>query len=351
MVMARKDGEEGWRGRMMKKVDDFSPYALVSLCTRLPTHLSPYALVFLRICLPTHSTPHCLCNQKIFPAMGTICILSTCRGMKLPFLERHWIAWSLSGWLDVIKLALPLCRHQPCHLFRHERMTRDEEVPRANPERLHPSRRCLCPQHCQHSSQEPELSHLFQLRPKKSLCIKMSQAKERQWRRRLVTVLATSALMRLTWTVPRRLPSNEFFAFDTRFNSGKINVSFDGQDGHNSHIGFEAGTVAIAMSVSMARTVTIAMNVSFDSQDCHNSHVGFEANTVAIAISVSMARTVMIAMNVGFDSEDAHDSHGGFEATTFAIAMSVLMARAVTIARNVGFDGQYGHDSHDSFPC
>ena len=37
MVMARKDGEEGWRGRMMKKVDDFSPYALVSLRIRLLT--------------------------------------------------------------------------------------------------------------------------------------------------------------------------------------------------------------------------------------------------------------------------------------------------------------------------
>ena len=39
-VMARKDGEEGWRGRMTRKDDDFSPYALVSLRTRLPTHSS-----------------------------------------------------------------------------------------------------------------------------------------------------------------------------------------------------------------------------------------------------------------------------------------------------------------------
>ena len=38
----KDDGKEGWRGRMTKKDYDFSPYALVSLCTRLPTHSSPY---------------------------------------------------------------------------------------------------------------------------------------------------------------------------------------------------------------------------------------------------------------------------------------------------------------------
>ena len=46
------------------------------------------------------------------------------------------------------------------------------------------------------------------------------------------------------------LLSNEFLAFDIRFNSGKMNVGFDGQDGHDGH-------------------------VDFDSQYSHNSHDGF----------------------------------------------------------------------------
>ena len=100
----------------------------------------------------------------------------------------------------------------------------------------------------------------------------MSQAKEGQQRRRLVTVFATSALMRLTWTLLQRLPLNEFLAFDIWFNSGKINIGFDGQDGHDSLVGFEASTIVIAMSVSMAKTVKIAINVGFDGQDCHDSH-------------------------------------------------------------------------------
>ena len=33
--MTKKDGEERWQGRMTRKDDDFSPYALVSLRTRL----------------------------------------------------------------------------------------------------------------------------------------------------------------------------------------------------------------------------------------------------------------------------------------------------------------------------
>ena len=31
---------------------------------------------------------------------------------------------------------------------------------------------------------------------------------------------------------------NEFFAFDTRLNSGKMNIGFDSQYGHISHDGF-----------------------------------------------------------------------------------------------------------------
>ena len=38
--------------------------------------------------------------------------------MRLSFLKRHWIAWSLSGRLDVTAFAPPLCRRQPCQLTK-----------------------------------------------------------------------------------------------------------------------------------------------------------------------------------------------------------------------------------------
>ena len=38
--------------------------------------------------------------------------------MRLLFLERHWMAWSLSGWLDVTAFAPSLCRCQPCLMTR-----------------------------------------------------------------------------------------------------------------------------------------------------------------------------------------------------------------------------------------
>ena len=49
------------------------------------------------------------------------------------------------------------------------------------------------------------------------------------------------------------------------------------------------------MLVSMARAV-IAMSVLM-------------ARAVTITISVSIAKAVTIAMNVGFDGQDGHDSH------------------------------------------
>ena len=33
--------------------------------------------------------------------------------MRSSFLEHHWMAWSLSSWLDATKFAPPLCRRQP----------------------------------------------------------------------------------------------------------------------------------------------------------------------------------------------------------------------------------------------
>ena len=67
-------------------------------------------------------------------------------------------------------------------------------------------------QRSQYGLQGPKSSHLFQQWQEESQHDKVSRAKEEQRRRRLVTVLATSALKRLTWMVPRRLLSNEFHA-------------------------------------------------------------------------------------------------------------------------------------------
>ena len=94
-MIARKDGKERWRGRMTRKDDNISFYAL--------NHL--------------HLTPYCLRSRKIFPAVRTIYALSTYRGMRLSFLERHRMAWSLSGWLDAIEHAFPLCSRQPCYRY------------------------------------------------------------------------------------------------------------------------------------------------------------------------------------------------------------------------------------------
>ena len=79
----------------------------------LPKHSSPYALVSLQTCLPTHSSshngkeewrgkmmrknnnilsyaldhlhsaPYFSRSRKVFPAVGTICALPTCRGMSI----------------------------------------------------------------------------------------------------------------------------------------------------------------------------------------------------------------------------------------------------------------------------
>ena len=102
-----------------------SPYALVSLRTCFSTYLSPYALVSLRNCLPTHLTshdgkeewqrkmirkddnvssysldhlhltPHCLRSWKVFPAVGTTCVSSTCSGIRLI------IFWSVNRWRGI----------------------------------------------------------------------------------------------------------------------------------------------------------------------------------------------------------------------------------------------------------
>ena len=56
-----------------------------------------------------------------------------------------------------------------------------------------------------------DLSHLTYFNNDK----KDQANKEQKYLKRLMTVVATSALMRLTWTVPRRLPWNEFLTFNS----------------------------------------------------------------------------------------------------------------------------------------
>ena len=50
---------------------------------------------------------------EISSALISICVSSTCQRMRLLFLKRHSMAWSLSGQLDAIEHAPPLCRRQP----------------------------------------------------------------------------------------------------------------------------------------------------------------------------------------------------------------------------------------------
>ena len=92
-------------------------FTLVSLAFIAMSH--PAWLLF-RAVVPSYSmhstiysTPHYLHSRKVFPAVGTICALLTCQGMRLSFLKRHWIGWSLSDWLDATKFASLLCRRQP----------------------------------------------------------------------------------------------------------------------------------------------------------------------------------------------------------------------------------------------
>ena len=74
-------------------------------------NISSYALDHL------HLTPHSLRSRKVFPAIRTICALFTYWGMRLSFFKCHWMAWSLSSWLDAIEYVSPLCSRQPCHWY------------------------------------------------------------------------------------------------------------------------------------------------------------------------------------------------------------------------------------------
>ena len=91
-------------------------------------------------------------------------------------------------------------------------------------ERIHPSRRCLYPQRLTRTwvvLPASTATRMLVMRPS------VPSQEEQRHLRRLVTVLATVALIGLMRMMPRRLPWNKFLGFYTRSNSRKINVGFD----------------------------------------------------------------------------------------------------------------------------
>ena len=101
------DGEEGWRGRMTRKDNDFFPYALVSLRTHLSTHLSPYALVSpLRLCTNRKNIPRRYLSEIVHLLRHAVCH---------PRLSQY-VARKLSCRLDAID-APPLCGSQPHYQY------------------------------------------------------------------------------------------------------------------------------------------------------------------------------------------------------------------------------------------
>ena len=85
------DGKEEWRRRMTRKDDDFSPYTLDSLRTRLPMHLSHHYVY-----IPT---------GRIF-RLGIYLRSSTCRGMQFVILDRRSTrrgSWAV-GWTQLTLL-------------------------------------------------------------------------------------------------------------------------------------------------------------------------------------------------------------------------------------------------------
>ena len=116
-VMARKDGKEGWQGRMTRKDDDFSPYTLIFLRTRLPIYSFLYALVFLRTRLPTHSSYRYvyISTGKTF-RLSIYLRLSNCRGMQFVILDRRSSSKEVELLVGCNDAPL-LCSNQPRHQY------------------------------------------------------------------------------------------------------------------------------------------------------------------------------------------------------------------------------------------
>ena len=82
--------------RLIQPGSHLEPRFLLILCTRPPIRLlTVYAV------------------GRYFRLWKLFVLRSLVKEMGLSFLERHWMAWSLSGRLDATEFAPPLCRHQP----------------------------------------------------------------------------------------------------------------------------------------------------------------------------------------------------------------------------------------------
>ena len=69
---------------------NFILFSLTSTVTRHPVGLPFGAMVpFYLTHLTTYSTPHYLHSQKVFPAVGIICVLFTYQEIRLSFLGHH----------------------------------------------------------------------------------------------------------------------------------------------------------------------------------------------------------------------------------------------------------------------
>ena len=91
MTIGAESSQSG--SHMIKIIQNFTLVNLTSTTRPYPARLLFGATV------PSHSmhlitylTPHCLRSWKVFPAIGTMCILSIYQGMRLSFLKRYWIA-------------------------------------------------------------------------------------------------------------------------------------------------------------------------------------------------------------------------------------------------------------------
>ena len=122
--------ESFWsKSYMITTIQNFTLVSLTSTTIPHPVGLSFRAMVLSHLThSTTYSTPHCLRSWKVFPTVGTIFASPICWGIRLSFLERHWIAWSLSGRLDAIELAFHLCRRQLCHRYWSELLAKWREL-------------------------------------------------------------------------------------------------------------------------------------------------------------------------------------------------------------------------------
>ena len=80
--------------------------------TQPGSHLKPWFLFILHTRPPTKLlTVYAVGRYFRLWELSVLCLLV--KEMRLSFLKRHWMAWSLSGRLDATEFAPPLCKRQP----------------------------------------------------------------------------------------------------------------------------------------------------------------------------------------------------------------------------------------------